>query len=70
MPTRGPQTNCQQVIDDEQSWFTSYWQLGLGTLGTQAATGNPDGQAIGSWAYVPLATLGTQAATGNPDGQR
>ena len=39
----------------------------LGTLGTQAATGNPDIQAIGSWAYVPLGTLGTQAATGNPD---
>ena len=43
----------------------------LGTLGTQAAMGNSEGQAISSWAQVPffLGTLGTQAATGNPEGQ-
>ena len=40
----------------------SWAQVTLGTLGTQAATGNPDIQAIGSWAQVPLGTLGTQAA--------
>ena len=38
---------------DGRSWFTGYWQLGLGTLGilgAQAATANPGLQAIGSWA--------------------
>jgi len=44
----------------------SFWQLGLGTLGTLAATGDPGIQTIGSWAWVALGTLGTQAATGDP----
>ena len=38
-------------------------------LGTQAATPNRDGQAIGSWASVHLGTLGREAATANRDRQ-
>ena len=37
-----------------------YGHLGLGTLGTQAATANSDIRAIGSCVRVPLGTLGSR----------
>ena len=40
----------RQVGDDGKSWSTGYWEVGRASLGKSAATGNPDLQAIGSWA--------------------
>ena len=58
---RGPQTNCQQVIDDELFWFTGYWQLGLGTparFSTGASREAPvDNECFSIWQLG----LGTQA---------
>ena len=50
----GPFRHPRYTGGDGKSWNAGYWQRGLGTLflsgtlGTQAATGNPGTQAVGS----------------------
>ena len=62
-------------MDPKQSFMQSLvcmycgGSLVLVRLGKWAATGNPDIQAIGSWARQVYASLGKSAATANPDVQ-